>query len=291
MSLIAAYEGKESPLMIPKKKGGLLKKNKKTEEKHITLVKEEIEEEVVEAEETVIDEIETAEEAVTETEEESEETEDDVPEEADDAPEEIKAEEKPKRKRRSAKQKKEETAVKELPEEAVAFMEMPRTQMTFEKALQNIIPQFEDKAWHDRHTSTQETLNSIIIPPDPNMATLLQLLSELSQLRQLIEQEHASIRAEYENLANREPEGLIERVKRINSDGPNDVERRKNGIMAAMEYKTADGNINLYEMAEELRRRHYKLKGFMETIDYRSKALITMNGALKLEQQHLRTES
>ena len=283
-------EPKKNTLAKKKSKISLLsdKKKKVDEPKVVQHIEEETEEEAVVAEETV--------EEKDETEVKAEEV----------KAEETKEEEKPK-KTRGRKPKKTEEPKKENKEESkteakaetkesaeideVQEFIMPRTEVDFETALAEIVPQFESKEWNKQRTEIQDELNKVVIPIDPNNTTILELLSQLSQLRQKVNPLFMHYKAEHENINMKEPEGLIERVKRVNMTGSNESVRRRNGVLACMSYKGKHGVINLYEMGEEIRRRYTFLRYTMENIDYQSRALITMSAALKLEMQHMPSET
>lgn len=173
------------------------------------------------------------------------------------------------------------------PEEAPELIEIPSTTMSYVDAVAQITTPFYDEEWEKFKNEIKEELSKIEISPDLNPGTLKVVVSELSIIREKIWNNYQEIKTLYETLSSKEPEGLIERVKRINIDGTNDMERRKNGILACMNYQTDEGTINLYEVLDETRKRFNFLKNVMNTIQYKTDVLITMSSALKLEKDHV----
>lgn len=208
-------------------------------------------------------------------------------------------EEKPKRKtraRKTTKAKEEAKAVTEpvAKEVEVAPIEIPRTDIEYAEAVRAINSTFVDQQWQDYKTKIDEQLGTIVIDEDMAPVELNQVLGQLDALRQEIWLNLCDTKAMFDNLSSKEPEGLIERVKRISFADchKNDMERRKVGILACMNYKAPNTkeNINLYEVLEETRARYAFLKGVMESIDYKSKSLITISASLKLEKHHMNSQ-
>ena len=89
----------------------------------------------------------------------------------------------------------------------------------------------------------------------------------------------------FENLSGKDPEGVIERIKRLDCKGSNAEERKVNSTKAVFNHKDKEGNIiNLYEVLDETRSRYNYLRSLMETITYKNSALVTMLGSLKTEK-------
>lgn len=187
------------------------------------------------------------------------------------------------RKKTSSRAKKETEALKE-----VELVDIPTTNMSFTDAVAAITSPFIDEEWETFKNEIQEELGKIVISDDLNPGTLKVTISELSILREKIWFAYQETKNLYDHLSSKDPEGLIERIKRINlGSGNNDMERRKAGVLACMNYETDAGNVNLYELLDETRSRYNFLKAIMESIKYKTDVLITMNGALKLEKEHL----
>lgn len=150
-----------------------------------------------------------------------------------------------------------------------------------------------DPEWEVFQDAVRESLDAIIITNDMNAGSMKAVIGELSVLRQQIWNVFQTTKTTFENLSSKEPEGLIERVKKTSlGDGTNDLHRKKAGIEACMGYVDPRSGtvINLYEFLEETRMRYNFLRGVMDSIKYKTDVLITMNGALKLEKDHLPAE-
>ena len=211
----------------------------------------------------------------------------------EEAQEEPKAEEKPKRKQRTKSKnaaKKEEAAQQQEENKDPGFNVPPKTQVTFLEAVSIITPDLQTEEWKRLEKEIQDELDSIEIQEDMNPGSLRVAISELDRLQSKIRHHHYQARDAYIRLSSKEPEGVIERVKRINlGTGGNDMERRRAGTMACMYYNPdgeVDSVVNLYDIMDEARSRYYFLESVQKTIEHKSKLLITMNGALKMEQYH-----
>ncbi|MCY7866005.1 hypothetical protein P8918_12730 [Bacillus spizizenii] len=183
--------------------------------------------------------------------------------------------------------KKKTTAAKQGDTEDEIPTDIPTTTVSFNEAVVSITSPFVDEEWNEFKQEVQEELSAIQITDDMNTGTLKIVISELSILREKIWFSYQESKNLYEHLSSKDPEGLIERVKRINlGKGNNDMERKKAGIMACMKYSTEAGDINLFEVLDETRMRYNFLKSVIDSIKYKTDVLITMNGALKLEKDH-----
>ena len=166
---------------------------------------------------------------------------------------------------------------------------IPRTTVSFDQAIRGISSNFVDENWNTFRKTVEDEVSAIEISQDMNPGTLKVTLQKLSDIRSRIWVPFQDLKSQYENLSSKEPEGLIERIKRINiSSASNDMERRKTGVLAVMHHKTPDGEeINLFEVLDEVRTRYTFLRAAMDNVTFKTNALITMNGALKLEQSHI----
>lgn len=203
--------------------------------------------------------------------------------------EEKKEENKPK-KEKKAKASKRKTAKKKNADtdEDMNFVDIPVTSTSFHDAIQSITSSFMDEDWEEFKAEVEKELSEITIDSDMNPGTLKVVISELSILRDKVWFPYQESKTLYEQLSSKEPEGLIERVKRINlGNGNNDMERRRAGVWACMNYETDTGTVNLYEVLDEVRKRYNFLRSVIESIQYKTDILITLNGALKLEKDHI----
>jgi hypothetical protein len=167
------------------------------------------------------------------------------------------------------------------------------TTMSYAEALESIRSPFVDENWEAFREEIEEQLFDIVISDDMNPSTLKVVLADLSRLRQSIWSQLQDTKTFYDQLSSKEPEGLIERTKRtaFGEDQKNDMERKKIGIESCMNYLTPeDGVINLYEVLDETRARYNFLRATMDSVQFKSNILITMNGALKLEKDHMSVE-
>lgn len=166
----------------------------------------------------------------------------------------------------------------------VAQLEIPRTEMDYIDAIKSIQSPFIDEDWLVFRQKIEDKLTNVTIDSDMNSATLTDALSKLDEVRQEIWIQYNDVKTLYEQLVSEKPEGLIERIKKLNAVGMNDSERKLAAVSAVMHHKDPNGNkINLYEVLDETRIRYNFLNTCMDTINFKSRALITVNGALKLE--------
>lgn len=194
-------------------------------------------------------------------------------------------EEKTKKKSSKKKSSKKTKANEDNNDDSDDVLEISKTTTNYENALAFIKSGFIDKEWEEFRTETSETINSINISNEMTTIMIKSTLSDLSLLRDSIWRQYNDTKTNYEILTSKEPEGTIERRKRIAAKGANAEERKLNGILAVMNSKDSDGNtINLYELLDETRDRYNYLKALMDAISYKNSVLITMLGSLKLEK-------
>jgi len=190
--------------------------------------------------------------------------------------------------KKGSRKKEETTEVTDNVESEETSVVIPKTSISYIDALEQVKSSFVDEKWDNLKVAVTEGLDSIVISEDMNPATLKQVTADLSKVRQMIQDQYDYYKTQYEFLASEKPEGLILRVRSIayTKEDKNDMDRRKAGIMACMNYISPEKEmINLYELLDETRERYFFLKGKMDSIDYKAKALITMNGALKLDEK------
>ncbi len=143
-----------------------------------------------------------------------------------------------------------------------------------------------DEEWTAFAEDVKTSYNDIKITPDITTASLIGITCQLSNLRDKIWQQHQYYKAQFDRLASKEPEGVIERTKRLYMDDAanNDMKRKKSSTVACMNYTTKDGNvINLYEFLDEIRARYYFLNAVMNNIEFKKNQLVTISSALKIE--------
>jgi hypothetical protein len=162
---------------------------------------------------------------------------------------------------------------------------IPKTQIEFDEAINSIRSGFVDSEWETFRNETSTRFNEIVISNDMTTTAIKSTLAELSSMKDSIWLEFNDTKTMFENLTAKEPEGIIERIKKISSKGSNPEERKLNATYAVMNYKDENGNVvNLYELLDEMRDRFNFLKSLMDGIAYKNSVLITMLGSLKLEK-------
>lgn len=144
---------------------------------------------------------------------------------------------------------------------------------------------FNDPKWEALKEEVIELNSQIIIESDMSIGSLKTAIANLSALRNKILILYIKYQTNFQNLVSDKPEGIIERVKRLSSKGSNDNERRRNGILACMQYEMGGEIIDLFELLEQTRERYNFFKGIMDAIEQKQKALITMNSAIIMEQK------
>lgn len=187
-------------------------------------------------------------------------------------------------KKKSTSKKKTTTKAKETTS-TESTVEIPGTDMEYADAMVSIKSNFVDPEWEEFRTDIINRLNEIHITSDMTPAALKETISNLSGLRESIWVQYNDTKTAFEKLTAKEPEGLIERIKKLNATGSNAEERKINSILAVMNYKDGAGrNINLFELLDETRERFNFLKSVMDSSQYKTNVLVTMLGSLKLEK-------
>lgn len=169
-----------------------------------------------------------------------------------------------------------------------ARVETNANEMTdFNDAANVIFSSFADPNWDKHEEEIANKLSEIIINSDMNSATLKSALGDIDHLRSEIWLEHDEYKNMYINLSCEKPEGLIERVKKLNMQGDNESARKSNAIHACENYVRDGAKINLFELLEATRKRYFFLKSVMDSLDFKANCLITMSETLKNETRTL----
>lgn len=191
-------------------------------------------------------------------------------------------------KKKSASKKKTTTKSKDTSDEKssnIEPVEIPATEIDYSEAMVSIKSNFIDPEWEAFREEVIKQLNEINISSDMTPSALKETISNLSAVRESIWVQYNDTKTSFEKLTAKEPEGLIERIKKLNASGSNAEERKINSILAVMNYKDGAGrNINLFELLDETRERYNFLKSVMESSQYKTNVLVTMLGSLKLEK-------
>jgi hypothetical protein len=198
--------------------------------------------------------------------------------------EEVKVTEQKTKKKRTSK-KKEEKVKEEIAETEPKELVIPSTEVSFEEAINSIRSGFIDEQWEKFKAESKERINGIVIKNSMTTSMIKETLADLSEFRDSIWSEYADTKTLFENLSGKDPEGVIERIKRMSVKGSNAEERKLNSVLAIINYKDKEGRaINLYEVLDESRERFNYLYSLMKQIEYKNSALVTMLGSIKSEK-------
>ena len=165
---------------------------------------------------------------------------------------------------------------------------IPRTEIEFLEAAKHLFPRLEDESWIKFEKEVKEDLAKISIPVDINPGGMRETINQISALYQKIVGPETELKAELSNI-----EDQIDELQKINiGQAKNDLERKKNGIIACMNQKDENGNlINLLECRNEIRRRQNFLSGVLKYINTQKELLNNMSATLKLEERLLPQEN
>ncbi len=126
----------------------------------------------------------------------------------------------------------------------------------------------------------------IKITTDINTSSLIGAVCQLSNLRDRIWQPMNYYKNELDSISSKEPEGFLERAKRMTVDpnATNDTLRKKAATYACMNYKLKSGDIiNLYDYLDKVRERYNFLRSVMDNIEFKKSCLMLAASALKVE--------
>lgn len=194
---------------------------------------------------------------------------------------------KPKRtpSKKGGKKTEETTAAVVNTTEPVEFV-IPTTEVDYAEAVIAIKSSFQDKEWEAFREDIVNRMNDIVISSDMTTSVLKATLDQLSGVRDSIWLAYSDTKNLFESLTSKEPEGIIERTKRLAAKGSNTEERKQSAVIACMNYiepKTG-AKINLFELLDETRERYNFLNNTIQAIQYKTNVLVTMLGSLKLEK-------
>lgn len=154
-----------------------------------------------------------------------------------------------------------------------------RSTVDYEELIANLVITSLGEEWDKMVEQIRMQLKSIQITPDMNSATMKQSTADLAALRDEIFYEATQAKTTFEGVLSK-----IDVVKGLNTKGSSPDERKLNGLRACVHYSENGYEINLYELLEVARVKHNFFSETMKQIEYKKNALITMNGALKLEK-------
>lgn len=164
-------------------------------------------------------------------------------------------------------------------EEFIPELMPKRCERDYNEVISETVIYSAGEEWEMQCKEIDEQLRAIQITPDMNAATMKQATAELSQLRDMLYLEANTAKTIMESI-----ESKITIVKQLNAKGSSPDERKLNSIKACMYHKVDDMTVNLFELEDVARAKHNFYESVMKQIEYKSKALITMNGGLKLEK-------
>lgn len=159
----------------------------------------------------------------------------------------------------------------------------------YETAVNAISSQIVDPEWEELKQDLAESVNAINITADINVAGVKNALADLNSVYQKAWYEFQAVKTKYNELAGKEPDGLIRQVKRLNGTGNNAESRERAGILACKNYKPngSDEVVDLYSLFSIVSERYIFLEAVINNIEFKRNLLITMNGLLKLENDLL----
>ena len=159
----------------------------------------------------------------------------------------------------------------------------------YETAVNAISSQIVDPEWEELKQDLAESVNAINITADINVAGVKNALADLNSVYQKAWYEFQAVKTKYNELAGKEPDGLIRQIKRLNGTGNNAESREKAGILACKNYKPngSDEVVDLYSLFSIVSERYIFLEAVINNIEFKRNLLITMNGLLKLENDLL----
>lgn len=158
----------------------------------------------------------------------------------------------------------------------------PKTTMPLTQAIAEVLPAVADRDWDNFVSEIEADLEKIILTGDITTGALKTYLGDLDILYSKTTPLLHQMRALYENLTDLNY-GIIPVIRGLNISGANELERRRAGLLAASQYETDSGRINLFELARAVHDRLSWLRGVSDSIRNKSERLITVSSALKIE--------
>lgn len=178
---------------------------------------------------------------------------------------------------------KESNSNKKVSSQEVEITLLPeRSKVEYEELIANLVISSLGEEWDKMVEEVRCKLKSIQITPDMNTATMKEASADLATLRDELFYDASQARTIFEGVV-----AKIDVVKGLNTKGSSPDERKLNGLKACVHYTENGYTVNLYELLEAARVKHNFYTDVMKQIDYKRGALITMNGALKIEKDTL----
>ena len=178
---------------------------------------------------------------------------------------------------------KESNSNKKISSQEIEITLLPeRSKVEYEELIANLVISSLGEEWDKMVEEVRCKLKSIQITPDMNTATMKEASADLATLRDELFYDASQARTIFEGIVSK-----IDVVKGLNTKGSSPDERKLNGLKACVHYTESGYTVNLYELLEAARVKHNFYTDVMKQIDYKRGALITMNGALKIEKDTL----
>lgn len=212
------------------------------------------------------------------TEEASEETKEEKPVEAE------VVEEKPKRKTRKTKTTKAVTGsgTEATSNKFVLNYDIMGEKMSYDDITSSVRDYYLDNGWQEIEDEINTRLSEMIIAPDMNSATLLELLANIDMLNTDVQMQIRRDKQFMDSVTNKEF-GVATGIKLQNAVGTNEQERRRSGFVALTQVPVGDKKVNyLYGIAVATMRLSF-LENVSKQLDYKRQMCITVAGNLKIE--------
>lgn len=153
----------------------------------------------------------------------------------------------------------------------------------FEAAIMGIFT-FNDPEWETFKKNITEEIDKLLNDKsDITPAKINHMTQKVNEIRGKLWDVQSDAQKAYQNLASEKPEGFIEQVKKINLIGANEDQRRRNAVLACMNYKTANGSINLYEVCAAARDQLTFVNSALTMCQNIASSCITMNNNITNE--------
>lgn len=144
---------------------------------------------------------------------------------------------------KNVEEAKKEKLTKESPAPDYSDVKYGSKQFNYEKSLEGIIPNVVDEDFEEQKKHIETDLDRLKITSDLNEGTVRVMLATLNNTYRYI----SDLKAESESLYSQINERIAE-VEAVNAVGKDAAERKRNSILACMNYKNNKGTFNLYEI-------------------------------------------
>lgn len=195
------------------------------------------------------------------------------------------AEEKPKKRTRRTKAKAETTTgsgTEVTTNKFVYNYDVLGEKVSYDEMLEINRDYLQDSSWQDIEDEINSRLSDMVIAPDMNSASLLELLANIDVLNTDIQMQLRRDRQFYDTLTNKDF-GIAMAIKLQNCVGSNDQERRRNGFMALKQVPVGDKKVDYLYAINAAAMRLSFLENVSRQLDYKRQMCITVAANLKIE--------